>query len=130
MNFKKIIWTFFTVLIVGLAVFCYMRFYFVFSEGTKAGQLNTFQKKGVIFKTYEGKLIQSGFQANVKSNEFLFSVKSESIANQLMNNAGEEMELHYIRYYGTLPWRGIESYIVDSIYAIHKSQREPAIRPK
>jgi hypothetical protein len=107
-----------------------MRFYFVYSEGTKAGQLNTFQKKGVVFKTYEGKLIQSGFQANVKSNEFLFSVKSESIANQLMNNAGEEMELHYIRYYGSLPWRGIENYIVDSIYAIHKSQRESTIRPK
>jgi hypothetical protein len=130
MNFKKIIWTFLVVLLVGLAIYCYGRFYFVYSEGTKAGQLNTFQKKGVIFKTYEGKLIQSGFQANVKSNEFLFSVESDSIAKQLMNNAGEEFELHYKRYYGSLPWRGIESYIVDSIYAIHKSQRESSIKPK
>jgi adenylate cyclase class IV len=97
MNAKKILWTFVTVLVVALIAFGYWRFYFVFAEGTKAGQLNTFQKKGIMFKTYEGKIIQSGFKANVQSNEFEFSVENERIAEQLLQNSGREVELHYKR---------------------------------
>jgi hypothetical protein len=130
MNLKKIIWTFLAFVVLALAVFVYWRYFFIFSEGTKAGQLNTFQKKGIIFKTYEGKLIQSGFQANVQSNEFDFSVESETIAQQLLQNAGREMDLHYKRYFGTLPWRGMQSYIVDSIYAIRNAKGESNIAPK
>ena len=130
MNFKKIIWTFFAILLVASAAFIYWRFYFVFAEGTKAGQLNTFQQKGIIFKTYEGKIIQSGFQANVQSNEFEFSVVSDKVANDLFKSAGREVELHYKRYFASLPWRGMQSYIVDSIYAVHGLQGESIIKPK
>jgi hypothetical protein len=133
MNAKKILWTFVTVLVVALIAFGYWRFYFVFAEGTKAGQLNTFQKKGIMFKTYEGKIIQSGFKANVQSNEFEFSVENERIAEQLLQNSGREVELHYKRYFGSLPWRGVQSYIVDSIYAIHgvpAAAIETTIKPK
>ncbi len=130
MNLRKILWTFFTFLLVALIAFGYWRFYFVFAEGTKAGQLNTFQKKGIVFKTYEGKLIQSGFQANVKSNEFDFSVENESIAQQLLNNAGKEVDLHYKRYFGALPWRGMQSYVVDSIYAIRGEGNGTQIKAK
>ncbi|OYU54250.1 MAG: hypothetical protein CFE25_16620 [Chitinophagaceae bacterium BSSC1] len=133
MNAKKILWTFLTVLVLALVIFFYWRFYFVFAEGTKAGQLNTFQKKGIMFKTYEGKIIQSGFKANVQSNEFEFSVENERIAEQLLQNSGREVELHYKRHFGALPWRGMQSYIVDSIYAIHGVPAAPAestIKPK
>ncbi len=134
MNAKKILWTFLTVLVLALMIFFYWRFYFVFAEGTKAGQLNTFQKKGIMFKTYEGKIIQSGFKANVQSNEFEFSVENERIADQLLQNSGREVELHYKRYFGSLPWRGVQSYIVDSIYAIHgvtiPAAGESSIKPK
>ena len=67
------------VVIVALAIFFYYHFYWVFGEGVKAGQLNNFEKKGFMFKTYEGKLIQSGFKTGTQSNEFLFSVESESV---------------------------------------------------
>lgn len=133
MNAKKILWTFVTVLLLALVIFFYWRFYFVFAEGTKAGQLNTFQKKGIIFKTFEGKIIQSGFKANVQSNEFEFSVENERIAEQLLQNSGREVELHYKRFFGALPWRGVQSYIVDSIYAIHgvpATTIETTIKPK
>jgi hypothetical protein len=118
-------------LLVVVAVVIWWRFYFVYSEGTKAGVLNTFQHKGVVFKTYEGKIIQSGFRANVQSNEFDFSVEDERIAQKLMENAGKEMELHYKRYFGTLPWRGSSVYVVDSIYKIFgKAPEESTIRAK
>ena len=75
-------------------------------------------RKGYIFKTYEGKIIQSGFKANVQSNEFNFSVTKESVAKILLNNAGKDLEVHYIEYFGALPWRGLERYIVDSVYEV------------
>jgi len=65
---QKIIWSIIIIVFVALSAFIYWRYYFVYAEGTKAGLLNTFQKKGVLFKTWEGKIIQSGFRANVQSN--------------------------------------------------------------
>lgn len=121
----------FVTLLVGLVLFCYFRFYWVFADGTKAGVLNTFQRKGYMWKTYEGKIIQSGFRANVQSNEFEFSVVSESVAKVLLENAGREVELHYKSYFGALPWRGMQKFIVDSVYEIRDLKSvETTIRPQ
>ena len=78
-------------------------------------------RKGYIFKTYEGKIIQSGFKVNIQSNEFAFSVTKESVAQTLLNNAGKEVEVHYIEYFGALPWRGMQKYIVDSVYQVREA---------
>ncbi len=118
------------ILLLVLGASIYGRFYFVFATGTKAGQLNTFQLKGILFKTYEGKIIQSGFRANVQSNEFEFSVTDKRVADQLLNSSGREVELHYKRYFGSLPWRGMQGYIVDSIYEVRGSSGETIISPK
>jgi hypothetical protein len=105
-----------------LILFIYFRYFFVFGEGVKAGELNYVMKKGVMFKTYEGRIIQAGFQGGgagaIQSNEFRFSVTNESIANKLMTNSGKDFELHYKEYMGTLPWRGTSVYIVDSILSM------------
>jgi hypothetical protein len=127
---KKILWIFTAIILVAFVIFFYWRFYFVYAAGTKAGQLNTFQQKGILFKTYEGKIIQSGFKANVESNYFEFSVTSESVAKKLLENSGKEVELHYKRYFGSLPWRGVESYIVDSIYNVQGANIQMEIKPK
>lgn len=106
------------IIIAGLAFF-YYRYYFVFGEGVKAGQLNYFVKKGYVFKTYEGRLIQSGLRpgssGGISSNEFRFSVSDEKVAQELNNNAGSYLELHYKEYFNALPWRGTSEFIVDSI---------------
>ena len=49
------------ILILVLTGFIYFKFYFVFGEGVKAGELNFVVRKGYIFKTYEGRAIQAGF---------------------------------------------------------------------
>jgi len=116
-----------------LAGIIYWKYYFVFAEGTKAGVLNTIQKKGYLFKTYEGKLIQSGFRGSpstaIQSNEFSFSVTDERVAKKLMENSGKDMELHYKRYQGALPWRGMQLFIVDSVYAITNGNNFEGISP-
>lgn len=113
------------ILILILIFFIYYRFYFVFGEGVKAGELNYIVKKGYVFKTYEGKLIQTGIRSRqtgtIQSNEFEFSVANKAIAEKMMLNSGKTFELHYREYKGTLPWRGFNKYVVDSII----SMREP-----
>ena len=105
-------------LAVGAGAF-YFRFYFVFGEGVKSGELNYVVKKGVIFKTYEGKLIQSGIRSkaagSIQSYEFEFSVENQRIAERLMLEGGKVVELRYKEYFGALPWRGFTRFIVDSI---------------
>jgi hypothetical protein len=106
-------------LVLVLVIFIYWRFYYVFGEGVKAGELNYMVKKGYVFKTYEGKLIQSGLRSKtpgtVASYEFEFSVEDDSVANVLMLNSGKVFELHYKEYLGTIPWRGHSKYVVDKI---------------
>ena len=127
---KKIFRYTIIILVIGLVSFIYGRYYWVFGHGTKAGVLNTFMKKGYIFKTYEGTIIQSGFKANVQSNEFEFSVTDENVAKILLANSGREVELQYKEYFGALPWRGMQKYVVDSVYEIRASSGESIITPK
>jgi hypothetical protein len=107
------------VILLILAGFFYYRYYFVFGEGVKAGQLNYFVKKGYVFKTNEGRLIQTGIRSqapgNVASNEFIFSVQDEKVAAKLNQSAGSTLELHYKEYLHALPWRGVSVFVVDSI---------------
>lgn len=120
------------IIIAGLLIFFYFRFSFVFGEGSKAGELNFFVKKGYIFKTYEGRLIQTGYKSQVpgsiQSNEFEFSVVDEKVANTLMSNSGANIELHYKEYLGTLPWRGMSKYVVDSVIAINNVKTEKGLK--
>lgn len=127
---RKILWSVSTIVLVILIIFCYWRFYFVLAEGTQAGTLNIFQKKGILFKTYEGKIILSGFKANVQSNEFSFSVTKENVAEQLLQVSGKEVNVHYHQYFGALPWRGMQKFIVDSIYEVRGLPGESVVKPK
>ena len=125
------------VIIAGLALFAGIRFYYPFGEGVKTGQLNFVVYKGVVFKTYEGRLIQSGFQTNkdggIQSNEFNFSVADKKIAEKLMKAGGQTVELHYKEYFGALPWRGYSKYIVDEIISMTPAAPQeafPLINPQ
>ena len=95
---KKIVSLSVLLLVVAGALFFYFRFYFVFGEGVKSGELNYVVRKGFVFKTYEGKLIQAGFRARtagVQSYEFEFSVANKAVAERLMLLGGQNVELHY-----------------------------------
>lgn len=112
-----------SVLVVALGVFVFFKFFFVYSEGVNEGDINYFQNEGFIFKTYEGKMIQTGYNsrnssATIQSNEFKFSVDDEEVARQIENNSSRQIKLHWKRYLGILPWRGNSQYVVDSIVSV------------
>ena len=112
-----------TLAVVALAVFVYVKFFFVYSQGVNEGDINYFQYEGFFFKTYEGKMIQTGYNsrnssATIQSNEFKFSVEDEAVARQIENNSSRQIKLHWKRYLGTLPWRGNSQYVVDSVVSV------------
>lgn len=110
------------IVILVVAGFLYYRYFFVFGEGVKAGELNYIVKKGYVFKTNEGRLIQtglrSGTQGSISSNEFMFSVTDPQIANKLETAGGKMVQLHYKEYIGILPWRGVSNFVVDSVLSL------------
>jgi hypothetical protein len=122
---KKILGIITLVVILGLVIFLGLRYYYVFGEGVKAGELNYVVKKGYLFKTYEGKLIQNGLRSRapgtVQSYEFEFSISDEAVAQKLMVNGGKTVQLHYKEYSGAVPWRGYSEFVVDSIISIGDS---------
>ena len=133
---KKIIWTLLLLLLIGGGGFCYFKFFWVFSDGTKTGELNSLTYTGYLFKTYEGEMILTGYgnknsSGTVQSKNFKFSVADKEIAEQITQMTGMRITVHYKEYKGTLPWRGYEKSIVDSVTiddahpAVSPSQEEP-----
>ncbi len=105
------------IVILGLAIFIYLKYIYTYSEGLRTGLLQKFSKKGFIFKTYEGELILSSVVSNANvplaSEKFFFSVMNDSLALQLDTLQGQFVTVHYKEKKGTLPWRGDTKYFVD-----------------
>ena len=122
----KIIGIVTSVILLAVLGFFFFRYYFVFGEGVKAGELNQVMYKGYVFKTYEGRLIQAGFRGassskgtvTMESYVFEFSVEDKEVADSLMRCSGKSVELHYKEYLGALPWRGQQKYVVDQILSV------------
>ena len=122
----KIIGIVTSVILLAVLGFFFFRYYFVFGEGVKAGELNQVMYKGYVFKNYEGRLIQAGFRGassskgtvTMESYVFEFSVEDKEVADSLMRCSGKSVELHYKEYLGALPWRGQQKYVVDKILSV------------
>ena len=121
------------VLVVALTAVVYWRYFFVFSEGVKAGNLNYFEKKGFVFKTWEGRLVQEGFQSPtagaLQSNEFRFSSKSDEVAVKLERASGKFVELRYKEYLNALPWRGASPYVIIEVLSVENTPQQGGSLP-
>lgn len=124
---RKFLRTFVIILILLLGLFIYWKYYYVIGDGVKSGYLNFAVRKGQVFKTYEGKLIQEGLRSKVagsiQSNEFEFSISNKRVYDTLSLNSGKIFDLHYKEYNGALPWRGYTRYMVDSIISMRDPDR-------
>jgi hypothetical protein len=116
---KKVLrWTM-SLLIIFFVIFVYIKYFFTYSEGYRAGLLQKFSNKGVIFKTYEGELILSSVSSSanvaIASEKFIFSVLKKNVSLQYDTLQGKNVIVHYIEKKGIVPWRGDSRYLVDSI---------------
>lgn len=108
---------FLTITIIGLIVVMAAYFAFVYyatySEGYRSGELVKITKKGVLFKTWEGRLSQGVSE----SQHFDFSVeeKNEKVLQDLKDLQGHHVKLTYIERYRTFPWIGDTKYYVTEV---------------
>ncbi len=109
--------TLIVILLISMGI--YWKYFFTYSEGYRAGLLQKISYKGNIFKTYEGEMILSSVQSNanvaIASEKFFFSVTDKEVALQLEKLQGENVVVHYTEKNGTLPWKGENTYFVDSL---------------
>lgn len=107
---RKFIFLFILFLLLFGSAYVYWFYYNSVSDGARDGMLIKFSRKGNVFKTYEGEMVQQGFRSNtpgtINTNNFLFSVCDEKIADSLEEVIGKEVKVHYIQYRKSLPWRG------------------------
>jgi hypothetical protein len=107
-----------SIVVVLIAYFSFI--YFVtFSEGYRAGELVKISKRGVIFKTWEGRLSQGVSE----EQQFDFSVqKSDSgIIEKLKELQGKEVKLTYIERFGTFAWMGETKYYVKEVEEVKET---------
>jgi hypothetical protein len=114
--------TIIVIVLVGIAVLSYM-YWGVYERGVMAGKVLRISEKGVMFKTYEGKINLETFGAlkgaNPIAESFDFSVESnqkELIKElEVVALSGERVNLNYIKRYVKFPWRGDTKYFVTKI---------------
>ena len=118
---KKWLLILLAVVIAGLGI-TYLVFNYTYSEGSRAGVLIKFSKKGYVFKTYEGEL-NIGGMGNIPNTAqvnsiWTFSVRDNATADTLMKLEGKKLSLHYKEVVKNLVWDGETKYFVDGVRVI------------
>lgn len=120
---KKI---FLIALLLGAAVFAFL-YWGTYETGVMAGKVVRVSEKGLVFKTFEGKLNLETFGAlkgtSPIAETFDFSVeKSESVVIKNLQEvalSGERVNLYFKKRYMKFPWRGETNYFVTEVERIH-----------
>jgi len=109
-------------LLILIAVFAF--FYFgSYSSGTQAGVVMKISKKGVIFKTWEGRL-DMGTVGKSKSSELgtkIFEFSIDGSDTELIKKledvqlSGQRINLGFKQKYFRLPWQGETKYFAVSV---------------
>ena len=106
----------------ALALACWLRYFNAYiTEAHVTGFVTNVEKRGVIFKTYEGEMIsQQALTDTVRiyTRDFIFSITDEALAHRLqdMQSTGRPVTLIYKRYHASVPWRGSSPIVVTGIY--------------
>jgi hypothetical protein len=116
-------------LIVAIVVFCFLS-WANHEEGVMAGKVLRVSEKGMMFKTYEGKINLETFGAlkgtSPIAESFDFSIyKSETdLIKELetVSLSGERVNLYFVKHYMTFPWRGDTKYFVTRVERLGHQQ--------
>jgi hypothetical protein len=128
---KKIVFLSILFLLLFGAGYIYWFYFNSFSDGSREGLLIKCSRKGNIFKTYEGEMVQPGLRSVqggvINTNNFFFSVIDAKLADSMDKIGVKTVKVHYIQYRKSLPWRGENyngknqengQYIVDRIISV------------
>lgn len=108
-------------IIAALAVAFYLRYCTPYVEEAQArGFITNVEKRGLIFKTFEGEMVLPSSVADtsrVYDRRFEFSIPSDTLARRMQSLAGTytPVVVTYQKYYGMLPWRGATNVSVTAV---------------
>lgn len=90
------------------------------TDARVTGYITSIEKRGIIFKTYEGEMMSESALADttrIYTRNFDFSLTNQDVVEKLQQfqGTGKPVTLVYERYYGTLPWRGSQPVIVTDV---------------
>jgi hypothetical protein len=111
-----------TSLIVLVGGFCFL-YWGTYEDGVMAGKVLRISEKGVMFKTFEGKINLETFGAlkgtSPIAESFDFSVEKsdQDLIKELETVAlsGERVNLYFVKRYVAFPWRGDTKYFATRI---------------
>jgi hypothetical protein len=69
-----------------------------YAQGSRAGFLQKFSKRGWVCKTWEGELVTGGMLGN--QEKFYYSVRDENLAKTIASNIGKRVEIEYDQHVG------------------------------
>jgi len=110
------------VLLGGVITFSFL-YWGTYEDGVIAGKILRISEKGVMFKTYEGKINLETFGAlkgtSPIAESFDFSVEKgdKDLIKELQTVAlsGERVNLYFVKRYARFPWRGDTKYFATRV---------------
>ena len=89
-----------------------------YADGERVGWVQKFSRKGWLCKTWEGELAISNVPGSMPQL-FYFSVRDDSVAQQINNAAGKRVTLHYEQHKGVpTSCFGETEYFVNSVRTV------------
>ena len=101
MTAKSIKFKLFVFLVIALGLFAlytWITLTYTYSEGSRAGFLQKFSKRGWICKTWEGEIVTGSMLGN--QEKFLFSVRDPDLAKEVNAAIGKRIEVDYSQHIG------------------------------
>lgn len=124
-----------TILIVLLVIIGLWIYFFtpVVDEAETYGYVEKVEKRGTMFKTFEGTILPYRSvmdSARVYDKDFVFSAKTEHIASELRKRqqTGKPVKVEYVIYRTRMPWRGEEKTIVTAVDSVDPRKLLPPDR--
>lgn len=99
--------------ILFLGLYFVAVYYVPYSEGFRAGELVKISHKGIIFKTWEGRLSQG--VSDELQFDFSIEDKEKKVIEQLKNLQGKRVKVTYMERFGTFPWLGDTKHFVTKV---------------
>ncbi|HTF18764.1 MAG TPA: hypothetical protein VK658_11855 [Chryseolinea sp.] len=111
---KKVLRIFIIILVLGIAVTFGFLYWGTYEDGVMAGKILRVSEKGMMFKTYEGKINLETFgalrDASPIAESFDFSIEKgdQQLIKELQEVAltGERVNLYFVKRYTIFFWRG------------------------
>lgn len=110
---------------LGFLLAMYLRWFSPYiSEATQAGYVESIERRGTIFKTFEGVILpyrDLKDSTRVYKEDFKFSVKDPKMAVELKKAlySNKPVRVEYSRYKAAVPWRGDEKVVITRVDSVN-----------